>query len=201
MTGKRLLLGGPIAALCLLMILGGIRTRAQHVVEQLTASEVHSLNVAVAQAKPAAVSMLVQDFHGAFTQANIKAQVTAVEHEAMKQNLDSVWGTTHPIAVVIVLEDPTGKAQVNLQVGLTLPHAGVHATAPLKVVTLNFPKAVRYTHQGQYEKLGAVHNSMHKMLQDARKESASFPEVHNARDDPFRVAPVQIRTVVLTPVR
>jgi hypothetical protein len=213
MVGKHLLFGGPIAALCLLITFGAIGIRAREASqpvaaqpeaavadEPMTAVQLQSLRISVAQAKPVSVSMLVQDFTGAFTQANVKAQVTAVEQEALKQNLDSVWGNTHPGAVVIVLEDPTNKPQVRLQVGLTLPHAGVHATEPLKVVTMNFPTAVKYVHQGQYQKIGTAFRTMHTTLQQSGR-SAAFPVVLSALDDPGRVPAAELRTVVLTPVK
>jgi len=209
MVGKHWLLGGPIAALCLLITFGAIGTRAREAAQEPKAAlaeepmadaQLQALRVAVAQAKPVSVSMLVQDFTGAFTQANMKAQITAVEQEALKQNLDSVWGNTHTVAVVIVLEDPTNKPQAKLQVGLTLPHAGVHATGRLKVVTMNFPSAVKFVHQGQYQKIGTVFRTMQATLQQSGR-GVAFPVVLNALDDPGRVPAAELRTVVLTPVK
>ncbi len=115
----------------------------------------------------------MQDFTGAFTQANVTAHIDAVTSEAQKQGLDSAFGSSHPAAIVIVTEDPTGKDEVHLQIGLELPaNAEVRPEAPLKVVPMKFEKAVQYVHQGPYTELPDVHRAIHDELQRVQEARA-----------------------------
>jgi hypothetical protein len=200
MNGKRSHLGGPIVALCLMIALGAVAIRARETTQLKPVDEVN-VQIAVAKAKAVSVSVLALDFTGAFTQANITDQIEAVRTEVTKQGLEGAFGSTHPAAIVIVTEDPTGKAEVHLQIGLELPaNAEVRPAAPLKLTPFKFESAVQYVHQGPYARLADVHQAVHSELQKGGK-SASFPVVLNALDDPTRVTADKLRTVVITPTK
>jgi hypothetical protein len=200
MNWKRSHLGGPIVALCLMIALGGVAIRARETT-QLKAAEDVNVQIAVAKAKTVSVSVLAKEFTGAFTQANIADEIEAVRTEVTKQGLEHALGSTHPAAIVIVTEDPTGKGEVHLEIGLELPaNAEVRPAAPLKHTPLKFESAVQYVHQGPYARLADIHHAVHGELQKASK-SAGFPVVLNALDDPTRVPADKIRTVMITPVK
>jgi len=212
MEKKRWLFGGPIIAACLMIGLSGLATRAQ--VTQpamlLTAQETQDIAAdvkaamtpavaAAAAAQPAPFLALVQDATLPFTYANVKEQVDAVTHEALRQHLDSAWESSPPTSVVILLEDPTGKAKVKMQIGVSLPsNSQVKPQGPLKVAQVPSLKAVRHIHQGPHSLLGDVYHTIDAQLKPS-KLKAAFPVLLQFIDDPGRVSNQFVRTLIHVP--
>jgi hypothetical protein len=196
----RLLFGGPFIALCLMIGFGGVDIRA-HDSAQLAPQEEQGLRADVAKPRLVTFSILARQFTGALTQPNIQAQIESAVDEAVRQDLDSVWGTFRPVPVVILLEDPTGKKQVRMEIGLTLPpNAKVKAEAPLKVTPIRFEKGVRHIHRGPHARLGDVFRSIAGELKKDG-QNPTFPVVLQILDDPTRINPEQVRTIVNVQVK
>jgi len=220
MYRKMLFLGGPVIAVCMMVVLGGIAIRAQppnNAVAPLTENQVQNIQAdvaaflqrskvaqpaaAAAAAQPTVNSALVQQITGAFTYANIKAQIDSVGNEALRQDIDSVWETFRPVPVVILLEDPTGKAQVRMAIGLTLPPGSkVQPRAPLRVVHLPIENSVRHIHLGPQSQLANVFGTIDAELKKAG-EQAGFPVVLQCIEDPGGTANLTGRTLINVPMR
>jgi hypothetical protein len=180
------------------MVVGGILVSAQQE-EKLTPAEVSSIRASVA--KPAAVSFRVvtQDFTGSF--ASIRDFSERVKQEAISQKVAAAIapkGATAtfqpPQGILILQEDPTGKAQFRMAVGFTVP-AAVSARPPLKAEQISLPRAVRHTHVGNFQELASVYHQMN----DVR--AMGFPVVLRLLDDPERVPLQFIRTELIVPVK
>src|SRR5262249_46948024 len=137
MIRQVLLLGGPVIAVCIMVVLGGLAaSRAQPPAAPLTAEDVQDIQndvaaflqrgrtaaavpaaaLPTAAVQPASESALVLPSTGALTYPNIQLQINAVGEEALRQKLESVWEVFRPVPIVILLEDPTGKAQVRMDI-------------------------------------------------------------------------------------
>ena len=200
MNKTRLLLGGPLIALCLAIGLGGIAIRARESA-QLPRQMLEDIRADVGGARPITFSVLAHEHRGPLTAANLQAQIELAQSEAIRQGLDSVWANYRPSPIVIITEDPTGKEDCRMKIGLPVPpEAEIKAQAPLNVERLKFDKAVRHLHKGPHAQLGDVYRAIDEELKKAG-QGASFPVVLQILEDPFKVDAPQLRTVINVPAK
>ena len=188
---KYLTLGWSLLAL---VLVGAIPTRAEE------RSVDRELKADVAAAEAVRLSVAVVEFEGAFTEQNVQARITSVLNELIRQKLDWSFEAFPPKPVVILYGDPTGKQQVRMAIGMSVPPK-MEVKAPLKLEKVEFRKAVRHVHMGPHKELGSVYNQIAETLRKDRKGSASWPVVLQILDDPTRVKADQVRTLMNVPVK
>lgn len=170
--------------------------------QDLNASEMRAVRASVA--KPAATNFwaVTQDFEGNFD--NVDAFMAQFEKEARAQNLPNAG----PTGLLVLYEDPTGKTQFRMGVGIALTRRA-NVKAPLKIERMSFSRAVRHTVVGPYKKLDPVGRALVGAVKEKRAKAGSeavmtmsgpFAAVR-LLSDPKRVKPEQLRTEVILPVQ
>jgi effector-binding domain-containing protein len=170
---------------------------------QLPPREVKSVQSAAMHPTPTALYAVTEDFDGNFE--NVDALMARFTEEAKRQGLPN----SNPVGVLLVYEDPTGKSQFRMGVGITLARK-VAVKEPLKATEMR-STAVRATHVGSYEQLGQVYGVIQNTLKEQRPQAkgaagmpreSGWPVVLRLLTDPKKVrAAGDIRTEMIVPVK
>jgi hypothetical protein len=190
--------------LTLLLVLGlPILTQGQasSAAQELRPAEAQALRAAAAKPKAAKILAVTMDVEGNFD--NVDAAMAKFEREAIAQNLPNA----NPVGVLILYEDPEGKSQFRMGVGITLTKRA-EVKAPLKIGEYSFT-AVRHTVVGAYPKLSPAGRTLHAAVKErAQKSKMAMTSDANAPfavlrliSDPKKVKPDQLRTELIVPFR
>jgi hypothetical protein len=200
MIGARQFVRGGVIALTLAT--GG---RAIITAQETAALELPQvIRADVAHIRPVSLAMVVRESSGPLTKENIHNQITEVVGEYVRQGFDFSLGGFGPKPVVVLYEDPTGKRDVRMAVGISVPprgqpsagkSAGAEFKAPLKYVPMQMNKVIRHVHIGPHDQLADAFHAIEKELQ-ASKRRPVWPVVLQILDDPNRVDAKELRTVM-----
>lgn len=190
--------------LVLLLVLGlPIFTQGQtaSTKQELGPAEARAIRAAAAKPRAARILAVTMDVEGNFD--TVDAAMAKFEREAKAQNLPNA----NPTGVLILYEDPEGKSQFRMAVGVTLSKRP-DVKEPLKVGEYSFT-AVRHTVTGPYKKLSPVGRT----LEAAVKERARYSKMEMKADanapfavvrlisNPKKVKPEQLQTELIVPFR
>jgi effector-binding domain-containing protein len=170
---------------------------------ELSAREMQSVRAAAMRPAPTALYAVTQDFEGNFE--NVDALMARFAEEAKRQGLPNA----NPVGVVFLYEDPTGKSQFRMGVGITLARKA-EVKEPLKVTEMRVT-AVRATHVGSYQQLGRVYNVIENTVKESRPQAkgvaampreTSWPVILRLISDPKKArAAGEIRTEIIVPIK
>jgi hypothetical protein len=148
---------------------------------------------AVASAEPVAFWAITWDTFGSFD--SMPAAVDRFTKETCNQSVEARLQSA-PEAIIILREDPRGKAQFHYAVGLRVRSA-VQVSAPLKVEEVRLPEAVTVAHTGPYEELQSVYESLENSA--GASNVPRWPVILTLDNDPRRVSPREIKTRLTAP--
>jgi hypothetical protein len=172
--------------------------------QELSATEMRTVRTAAARPLPATFFAVTQDFEGNFD--NVDAAMARFEREAKAQDIPNA----NPTGVLVLYEDPTGKSQFRMAVGVIISKRA-EVKPPLKVEQMAFSEAVRVTVVGQYQKLGSAYRGTEAALRERQmqtkgarlepvKDTSAPFAVLRLESDPKRVRPDQRRTELIIPL-
>lgn len=170
--------------------------------QELTASEMRAVRASVAKPTATTFWAVTQDFEGNFD--SVDAYMAQFEKEARAQNLPNA----NPTGLLILYEDPTGKTQFRMGVGIALT-SRANVKAPLKIERMSFSRAARYTVTGPYKKLDPVGRALVSAVKEKHAKAGSeavmtmsgpFAAV-KLLSDPKKVKPERLRTEIILPVQ
>lgn len=170
---------------------------------QLSARELQTVRASVARPVAANFWAVTQDFEGNFD--NVDEYMARFEKEARAQNLPNA----NPTGLLILYEDPTGKSQFRMAVGIALTRRA-NVKAPLKIERMSFSRAVRHTVTGPYRKLDPVGQALVGAVKEKRMKVKGAATALNTSgpfaavrllSDPKKVRQEQLRTEVILPVQ
>jgi hypothetical protein len=139
--------------------------------------------------------VVVEEFTGSFK--DVDAHLASFQKEFTAQGLNKGL-KANPTSILIIHEDPTGKASFRMAIGLEVP-GRLAAKAPLKVEELNEPRAAHYTHTGAYERLKNVHDGIDEHAK-ASRAITRWPVVLRLLSDPKKTPPGQLKTEMIVPL-
>jgi hypothetical protein len=171
---------------------------------QLNASQRQEVTRAVRNQRAVGMWVVTQEFNGSMN--DVERFLKNFEQELKSQKLDDALEGDDPQSILILHEDPAGKNNVRMSVGLTVP-SRVAARAPLKVEQLRFARAARVQHTGPYEELGKIHSSVLGEIRTnvpgaaapARAQKTGFPAVLILENDPRSISKQNIKTQLIVP--
>ncbi len=152
--------------------------------------------IRAAAAKPGAFNGwgVVQEFTGNFE--SVAKNYDEFSREFRDQKLQAKAGEP---ALLILLEDPTGKSEFRYLVGYTVG-AKLEPKAPLQPRQIEHRDAVRYTHVGPYDRLENIHGAVKASVREIRQKETEFPVVLRLLNDPRKVGPAERKTEMIVPV-
>jgi hypothetical protein len=168
---------------------------------KLKATEMKTIRTAAS--KPVAFNGfgVVQEFTGNFE--SVAKNYDTFSKEFRDQKIEGKAGEP---ALLILLEDPTGKSEFRYVLGYTVDGKR-EPKAPLELREMQHPQAVRVTHVGEYSELEEVHTEVRSALKEAStlkgastQRETKFPVVLRLLNDPRKVAPAQRKTEMIVPV-
>ena len=199
-------------ALSGLMVLG-LTAYAQQPAIKLSATQLSTIRSAVL--KPVAVSLwtVSEDFTATFD--TLPAKFDEFSKEVRSQKLDAQMAGAPSSSVMILREDPTGKSEFKVSVGMQVTKK-LDVKAPLKIEQVEQSHAIRYAHTGSFQSLSAVHTGIRETLVKnpiklslktavttatpaTTLNNTSWPVVVRLLNDPRKVAPAAIRTEMIVP--
>lgn len=163
----------------------------------LKATELQKLKAAAAAPRPVRFEAVLQEFSGSFN--DVASHFEAFRKEFESQGLAAKDLATAPTGILVLYEDPTGKASFRMAVGVQVP-ARVEVKAPLKTDTFRVNAAARYKHVGPYERLKNVHDALSKQAKGVGKAAPSWPVVLRLLSDPRSVPAARLATEMVVPL-
>ena len=163
-------------------------------------------NIRTAASRPVAFHGfgVVQEFTGNFE--SVAKNFDAFSKEFRDQKIKGKPGDP---ALLILLEDPTGKSEFRYVLGYVVDGRR-EPKAPLEIREMDHPQAVRVTHIGDYRELEEVHTVVRSSLKEVRgqketkevlgQKETKFPVVLRLLNDPRKVAPARRKTELIIPV-
>ncbi|MFN7961207.1 MAG: GyrI-like domain-containing protein [Thermoanaerobaculia bacterium] len=161
----------------------------------LSDDELRAINTAVAEAGPVSMNVVYQTFTGSIKDTGSFLQTFCANFA--DQGLGARYTPDQITAVVVLTADPDTTTAATLAVGFAVPDQLV-VRPPLRAQKLSFSQAVRFTHVGPYEQLGAVEDAISSFLGSTRR--TLFPALLRLYTDPTTVDPSEIRTEMVVPV-
>lgn len=183
MKGTSFLVGASLFAAALFY--GQARTLAGQET-RLSAPQISSIRRAVLAPQNTTLTLVAQKFTGTFD--TVEKEFETFKAECIKQKVyDKISGK--PDALLILNEDPTGKASFSFSIGLSIP-TKVAVASPLSIEQFNLPKTVRTTHVGAYSDLKLVHSEIKLAHSEIRtpanvaKTTTSWPVIMRLDSNP-----------------
>lgn len=183
----------------------------------VSAQELREIRNAVAQARAVNIWMVGLDFTGPVSDAG--EYLRALTDEMEKQGLGTQVGAAKLDAYLVLHEDPDLKAEslrrestpaptaggvpIQLTVALGVPRK-LKVEAPLRMLRLQFSRAVAHVHTGPYEQLGHVYGAIRDAARARATETrqAGFPVALRLISDPLRTTQRNaIKTELLAPLK
>lgn len=161
---------------------------------------VQSLKEDVNAASPMQMSAVVHEFRGKLSMENITAQFKRLINDALRQKIDASWEGRPPVGVLILYEDPTGKENFKAAIGLASGQKQ-SVKPPLKAETIDMRSAVRTLNVGPPDQLERAYRRIQEAVKASGKGNAGFPVVMQLLDDPNRVKPELVRTIITVPIQ
>ena len=154
---------------------------------------------AVGKAGPATIHTIIWEFNGNF--GDVPAKMKEFGDQLEKQKI--ARQREKPTAIVVLLEDPTGKQTFRLAVGVET-QGTVKVKEPLKSEMYHMSKAAKISHTGPYEQLGAVHDAVAREAHGRKLKANSAgewkPEIIKYLNDPTKVPPAERKSELIEPV-
>lgn len=174
---------------------------AQANLRTLNSEQMRTIQANTINPRSVALMAAVKDYTGPFSLEDIGAQIASVIDEMIRQGQDYAWNNFRPVSIVVLYSDPTGKDQVKMGIGITVP-SKLELKEPLRFEQFKFRNAVRHVHRGPLQQLDLVFRGVDKNLRSkAKSEGAGWPVVLQILDDPRRIEPQQLRTVINIPAK
>lgn len=153
---------------------------------------------AVLDARPVSYQVVAQSFSGSMKDTGDFLKTFMTEFSA--QGLEGQLSGPDVRPLQILRGNPDLSPVIPMEIGF--PVAGsAGPSSPLSDVTLAFPRAVVYTHQGAYHELSNVHARIRDAVARlAPGHRTAWPVVLRLLNDPNLVAPDQILTEIIVPL-
>ena len=137
---------------------------------------------------------VIQEFTG-----NFESVAKSYDEFSKEFRVQKIQAAPRHPAILILLEDPTGKGEFRYAVGYEV-QANLEPKAPLKLHHMEHQQAVRYTRVGAYEELENVHHGVKASVKEIEGKETKFPMELRLLSDPRKVGPAQRRTEIIVPV-
>lgn len=154
---------------------------------------------AVMNAKPVSWLLVTQTFYGTMGQTDAFLATFMNEITAQRLGPSLVGPEVKPLEILHDNPDEMGTIDIELAFPI---RPGVTVAPPLVLRPLSFPKAVFYTHQGDYSQLSGVHARIDRSVQNvAPTYRTAWPVVLRLLTDPRAVSsPTLIKTEMIVPL-
>ncbi|HEY9282252.1 MAG TPA: GyrI-like domain-containing protein [Pyrinomonadaceae bacterium] len=112
--------------------------------------------------------------------------------ETFNQNVEARLQSP-PEAIIILREDPRGKALFRYAVGLRVPNR-MAVGDPLKIEEVRLAQATTVAHTGPYQELQSVYETL-----ESSGRARGWPVIMVLDNDPRQISPSEIRTRLIAP--
>lgn len=172
-------------------------------VQQITAQGKEEIQQAVKAAHPVSYSIVSESFEGSVDR--LGEYVKKFLQEFNGQGLGKSLASPDVRPLAILHEDPDQKKSIRIEIAFPVSKEVV-VKKPLTYRKLDIPRAVTYTHQGDYSQLSLIHEEIvgaatGQAPAEAKNAGAGWPVVLRMLTNPYEVSlPTENRTEMIVPL-